>query len=67
MGRIEINRATCRGYANCVLVAPQLFDLDATDIAVATVETVDAKDERDLQKAVYDCPTNSIAFVRDED
>lgn len=65
MTEIRIDRSTCQGYGNCVLVAPDLFDLDADGIAVARLEAVGDEHLDALRKAVYDCPTDSIAIAQD--
>jgi ferredoxin len=28
--KISINQSTCSGYANCVVAAPEVFDLEAS-------------------------------------
>jgi ferredoxin len=58
---IKVNRDTCHGYGNCVLVAEELFDLDDDGIVVVK-RNADAAQLGALRRAVYDCPTNSISF-----
>lgn len=65
MIEIRIDRTGCQGYGNCVLVAPELFDLDADGIAVARLEQVGDEHRDAVRKAVYDCPTHSIAIGQD--
>lgn len=65
MIEIRIDRTTCQGYGNCVLVAPELFDLGPDGIAVTRLEPVGDDQLDDVRKAVYDCPTNSIAMAQD--
>jgi ferredoxin len=60
---IKLDRRTCQGYGNCVLVAPGLFELDEDGLAVVR-QTHVGDDQLDaVQKAAYDCPTSSIAFA----
>ena len=61
--RVDINLATCQGYGNCVLVAEDLFDLDADGRAFVKPEHVAADRLDGVRKAAYDCPTDSITFV----
>lgn len=64
MIEINVNRERCQGYGNCVLVAPDLFDLDDDGLAVVRRAQV-ADDQLDaVQKAAYDCPTDSISFTK---
>lgn len=67
MIEIQLDRGTCRGYGNCVLVAPGLFSIDAggrAELASALVgdEHLDA-----VRKAVYDCPSEAIGLVQRSD
>jgi ferredoxin len=60
---IKLDRRTCQGYGNCVLVAPELFDLDDDGLAVVRQSHVEDDQLDAVQKAAYDCPTGSIAFA----
>ena len=64
---IRVDRQTCLGYGNCVLVAPQLFELDDEGLAYPTRAQVEDSERDDVRKAVYDCPTDSISFVEHPD
>jgi ferredoxin len=61
--RIELTLATCQGYANCVVEAPELFDLDeVTNKAVIIVDTVPAELEADARQAEANCPVRAITL-----
>jgi ferredoxin len=60
---IRVDRETCQGYGNCMLVAPDLFDLDGDGLAFPKTAGVDDAHLAEVRKAVYDCPTDSISFV----
>lgn len=62
MIRVKVNRGTCLGYGNCVLVAGDIFDLDDDGLVVLKLESVDDAQLEAVRRAVYDCPTNSISF-----
>ena len=68
MIRVQANRETCSGFATCVALAPDVFDLDNSE-ALVIVTTAELEDDQlDLiRQAVYDCPTDSISFVHDTD
>lgn len=52
---------TCQGYANCVMVAPEVFDIDEeTGVAVLLQETPDDSQLAAVEEAVRQCPTESI-------
>lgn len=61
--RLEIDSAKCCGYGNCVLLAPDLFDLDdATNLAVVRVDQVGDKSRPDAERAIDECPTLAITL-----
>lgn len=64
---VQVNRDTCQGYGNCVLVAPELFDLDDEGLATLRVARVGVEAVEDVRKAAYDCPTASISYVEEAD
>ncbi|MHB1468604.1 MAG: ferredoxin [Solirubrobacteraceae bacterium] len=59
--RILVNRDSCRGYGNCVLAAPDVFALDEDGLVVLLETELDERRRGDLERAIYDCPTDSIA------
>jgi ferredoxin len=67
MIRIEVNRETCSGFGSCVLVSDSLFDLDDEGLVVLKVATVPDEELDTVQRAVYDCPTDSISFTEGVD
>lgn len=58
--RVEVIRDRCSGYANCVELAPHLFDLDEHDVAVVKVENVSTDEREILDRAVRRCPPDAI-------
>ena len=62
MIRIKVNRDTCLGYGNCVLVAEHLCALDDEGLVTVDRELVGDDELEAVRRAVYDCPTSSISF-----
>ena len=61
--RVEVIRADCAGYANCLDVAPDIFDLDEHDVAV-TSQCLYSLDHRDvLEDAAHRCPAKAIVVT----
>lgn len=61
MSRVEIDTKLCNGYGNCVMIAPDVFDLDEeTLIAVVDGSAADAAPEQMLREAESDCPARAI-------
>jgi len=61
--RIEVDLSRCQGYGNCVLAAPDLFDLDdASGTALVLVERPGAGREDAAREAARACPVQAIAL-----
>jgi ferredoxin len=59
--RIELNLTKCQGYANCIVEAPDLFDLDeVSNKAVVLAEPVTAELEESARRAEANCPVQAI-------
>jgi ferredoxin len=62
--RIEIDREKCCGVGNCVLTAPDLFDLDDEEnVAVAIVPAVTETRRAEVERVIDECPTMAIDLV----
>jgi ferredoxin len=61
--KVEVERSKCRGYANCLMAAPDVFSIDESDLVVLLVEHPSADQEDDVEKAVLDCPARAISVV----
>ena len=59
---VKVNRESCRGYGNCLLAAPEVFDLDDDGLVVLLQEQVGEDALGAVQRAIYDCPTDSIVI-----
>jgi ferredoxin len=62
--KVTVDRELCIGAANCVAIAPSVFQLDAENIAVINDEH--GATEELLWQAAEACPTNAIT-LEDED
>lgn len=61
--RVEVNLDKCQGYANCVIEAPDLFDLDETTGKAVPVEELVAADlEASAREAEANCPVQAITL-----
>jgi ferredoxin len=58
---IEIDRDQCRGYGNCVMAAPDVFDLDSTTQLSRVVAGRPHEDDADsVEEAEAGCPARAI-------
>ena len=61
---IDVDRALCYGFGDCVDSLPEVFALDDEDTAV--VLSVDAAPLDDILEAAQNCPVDAIIVI-DED
>ncbi len=61
--RITSDREICQGYANCLVTAPDHFDLDDSDkVEIINPEPSDA-DLDVVREAVESCPVRALKLV----
>ncbi|WP_406031961.1 ferredoxin [Nocardioides sp. NBC_00163] len=58
---VTIDRQACNGYGNCLVAAPDVFDIDPeTNVAVLLSGKPDAQDDAAVLEAVADCPARAL-------
>ncbi|HKS99358.1 MAG TPA: ferredoxin [Rugosimonospora sp.] len=63
MTTVRTDRGACQGYGNCVIAAPETFDLDGGGRVTLRAERVGADQLAAVRRAAYDCPTDAITLV----
>jgi ferredoxin len=58
--RIEVDVTECRGYAICVGIAPEYFELDEEGLVRTFSAEVAPQDEDRVREAATSCPTLAI-------
>lgn len=62
--KARVDLSKCQGYANCILEADGIFDLDEeTGKAVVLVDEVPQGLAEDAQRAAASCPVSAIELV----
>jgi ferredoxin len=65
--RVTVDLAKCNGYANCLMEAPGVFDLDdETGLVKLLQEQPDDSELTRVQAAARTCPVQAITVVTDE-
>ncbi|MDG4669137.1 ferredoxin [Mycobacterium sp. 236(2023)] len=64
--RVEVDRDLCESNAVCVGIAPDVFDLDDEDLAVAIGDEVPADREGEVREAVSLCPKIALTLREDD-
>ena len=53
----------CQGFANCVMNAPDVFDIDDNDMVVILKAEVPDEQRALLEHAVRSCPVSALSIV----
>jgi len=61
---VVVDRVRCRGYANCLDAAPDVFSLDDDDVAIVARGGYPASDGPRLEDAARRCPAKAIRIER---
>ena len=59
-----VDRDECQGHAECVAIAPEVFELD--DDGMARVKNPEGASEKKIQKAIDTCPAMAIGWEEEE-
>lgn len=61
---VVLDLTRCQGYANCVVAAPEIFDIDETTGVAILLSPRPAADQRAAaEDAVSQCPTEAISIA----
>ena len=61
--RVVLDLDLCQGYANCVMAAPEIFDIDdAKGTAILLQETPEEAARAAAEDAVRQCPADAISL-----
>ena len=60
MPKVSADPETCQGYANCVVGADDVFDLDDDGVVVLLKSEVPEQDRDRGEDAVHSCPVSAL-------
>jgi ferredoxin len=61
--KIIANLETCQGYANCVIEAPDVFDIDDSSAKVVVLQATPTPDlVDDVRRAAAACPVKALTI-----
>lgn len=58
--KIHADLEKCQGYANCVMAAPDYFDLNDDSLVVVLRPDVDEAERQQVEEAVRSCPVEAL-------
>jgi ferredoxin len=62
--RIELDTDLCQAYGNCLLAAPDVFELtDATPVVVVLQDEPDENLRAAVEEAVQSCPVQALTLL----
>ena len=61
--RIAVDLARCEGFANCVMAAPDVFDLGNDGLVVVLEPVCDDDRRAEVEEAVRSCPVSALRLV----
>jgi ferredoxin len=65
--KISVDPASCQGHNRCIVVAPDLFDIDDEGFASASGDGTVPPDQKErAERAVDNCPEQAIRIDADE-
>lgn len=62
---VRADRDACQGYANCVLAADDVFDIDDDGEVVLLRAEVDESERGRVTEAALSCPVNALSVEDD--
>lgn len=63
--KVTLDRGICNGYGNCVIEAPEVFDLDDDGLGVVLDEHPPEDQREAVDAAVRTCPVQAIVVADD--
>ncbi|WP_329568339.1 ferredoxin [Streptomyces sp. NBC_01361] len=57
---LKADFGACQGYANCVIAAPDTYDLDDDGVVVLLKDSIPEDDLARVQEAARSCPVSAL-------
>jgi ferredoxin len=65
MAVLRADFSACQGYANCVVAAPDIYDLDDDGTVALLVDTVSPEDQARVELAARSCPVSALTIEKE--
>lgn len=65
MAVVKADFEACQGYANCVMPAPEVYDIDDEGTVVLLKEEISEEERAKVDEAVNSCPVSALS-IEDE-
>ncbi len=61
MAVLKADFELCQGYANCVIAAPEIYDIDDDGTVVLLKATISDDERAEVDEAVQACPVSALS------
>lgn len=58
--KVHADREQCQGYANCIVAAPDVFDIDDDGIVVVLRDQIEDSERDHVDESVRSCPVAAL-------
>lgn len=65
MPRVRADRDLCKGYGNCAMHEPDVFDVDGDGTVLVLRESIPEGDRPRVQAAARSCPVSALSVQDD--
>ncbi len=65
MAVVKADFEACQGYANCVMAAPSVYDIDDDGTVVLLKAEISEEERSKVEEAVNSCPVSALS-IEDE-
>lgn len=59
---LKTDLGACQGYANCVIAAPDTYDIDDDGVVVLLKSFIDESELAHIEATVRSCPVSALAI-----
>ena len=64
--RVTLDESLCQAYGNCLLAAPEVFELEASAAVATVLEPSPAESLRpEVEEAVRSCPVEALRLLEE--
>jgi ferredoxin len=60
---VKADAGLCQGYANCIMDAGEVFDLDDEGLVIVLKPVISAAERAQVEQAIVNCPVAALSLV----
>jgi ferredoxin len=62
---VRADAGLCQGYANCIMDAGEVFDLDDEGLVIVLKPVITAEERAQVEQAIVNCPVAALSLVEE--